>query len=336
MPNNNRMAQLKKTLFSLMTAGKISSYMYNKMKGKSMVVLENYVKRAQATKGTKRKINKNANAVVQLKKKVSKISKLIEGATGTLIYKTDATGRLLASVNGVSYGDYVGSDVTTIENVIAQLRYYDPSAPSALVTADATTGSYQKEIQIVSQYGRLLVRNNYQIPCKVKLYVYVPKEDTSIAPSSAFSLGLADIGNPSGGSILLNMTDSEMLNDLYRIHKSSTRILAPGAEASISMGTKGFQYDPSFVDTHALSYQKRYNSFIFTVRVEGVLAHDSSADEQGIAAGGVDTILERKFVVKYNAGIDLKYMVLSENLDTFTNGALVSQYTADNQAYSVS
>lgn len=294
-------------------------------------------KKAKAVSKAYRKVAKKNNPINKLKRDVKRLKIKAEGDQGTLVYRYRGVGRILASINSNAM-QYVGiSGVSTLEAVIANLKYYDPSAPTTLVTADFASGSFQKEVTFSKIYGKVTVRNNYQVPCKVKLYVCRPKEDTSISPIVCYTNGLTDMGAPTSTSTLMNLTDSDEFNSLWNIIKSSKHTLLPGQEASIIHSGKLFQYDPSFVDDHTLSFQARFDGAVVVIRVEGVLGHDTSANEQARMQAGVDYESYILHEVQYSAGADIKYYVLSDNASaSFTNGGVCSSMpVADNIGYSV-
>ncbi|WP_445720965.1 hypothetical protein [Flavobacterium sp.] len=274
----------------------------------------------------------------KVKSQIRELRRLAESDMGTHIQRKRQTGVITSAVGSSSHNSLATSSITNLEEVIAQLRYYNPSAPSTLVTADGTTGTYQKEFFFNKVYGKLTVRNNYQVPAKVTVYSVSPKADTSIAPSTAFTQGLTDIGNPSNVSPLVYLTDSVQFKDLYKINKTKSKTLMPGQQLVCSHSAKPFQYDPSFVDSHAITYQAKFKAMLWVIRLEGVLGHDSSVTtEHNLLQAAIDYENEITFQVKYAAGADIHYIHLDDVSDTFTNAGVVSQKpVADNQSYSVS
>lgn len=289
--------------------------------------------RAQNRPAQKKKGKVNTQ---RLAKQVANLSKKVSLGEGKLTFYFRDTARLLGSVNQASHYEVGGVPVTTYEDALAQLRFFDPTTPNTLVQASGASATYRREYSI-NYYHMSEIRNNYQIPCKVTLYVCSPKVDTSIGPATAYTNGLADIGNPSSTSQLLHLTISPQFNELWKIESSKTKMLQPGQQMSISHGIKSIMYDPSLIDSHALAYQKSVKSTVIIVRLEGCLAHDSAANEQGFALSGIDINYQLKMVVKYDAGADIEYVYINDQANTFTNGALVSSYpVADNIGYSLS
>lgn len=288
------------------------------------------------SKKTKPKRAKKVSQVAKLAKQVKTLNKRSESDLGVLTFRQRTTGRVIANVNSSSYGDLNILTTTYYESVLAQLRYYDPSAPSTLVNADGATGSFMKDFSFTKNYCKLSVRNNYQVPCRITVYNCNVKEDTSISPYTAYTQGLADVGNPTATSTLVYLSDSPQFKDLWKIVATKKCVMQPGEEIVITHSAKPFQYDPSLVDSHSLINQSKYGCFGYVIRIEGILAHDTSADEQGHSAAGVDWSLDRTSIVEYSAGADIEYIYVNDASDSFTNSAVASSKpVADNQAYSV-
>ncbi len=273
----------------------------------------------------------------KVKGQIKELKRLAEADMGTHIYRKRTTGRVLASESVVGNTDFSISTVTILEDALAGLKYYDPAAPGTLVTAAAATGTFQKDFYFPRIYAKLSARNNYQVPCNVKLYMCMPKRDTSISPKTAFTNGLTDVGGVSETSPLVYVTDSVEFQDLWKIVSTQSALLQPGDSLSISNSIKPFQYDPALVDNHNMTYQKKFGSMVVFVRIEGVLGHDSSVTtEQGTLQAGVDISTYLVAECRYPAGADIKQIVIADSADTFTNsGVASSKPLADNQSYSL-
>lgn len=309
--------------------------LYRKKKKQPAVVASN-IGTARRIKTKKKRIVKKA-PMSKLVADLSHLKKITDADTGTLIYRARTTGRVLAGVNQQSYASIVMNSTSTIETILAELRFFNPAVPGTLTQASGATGTYSRNFYFKNGYIKFKIRNNYQVPCRCVLYACSPKEDTDLTVSTAFTDGLADVGNPDNASPLVFLTDSPLFYDLWKINKSCSSILQPGEEMDYNMSLGAFEYNPADVDSHSLSYQKQYKASIYFVRVEGILGHDSTADEQGCLAGGIDWMADRTFTVEYPAGVNIKYIVVSNGADSFTNAALVSSKpVSDNIVYSVS
>lgn len=275
----------------------------------------------------------------KMMKQMSQLKKLVESDTGLHIHRIRNTGAHGSSVAQCSYVAQQIFRVTDMEAVLAQLRYYDPSAPSALVQADGATGTYQKEFLFSKMYSMIRFINNYQVPLRIVGYVCRVKSDTSISPSTAFTNGLADVGNPSSTSPLVYPSDSPQLADLWTVKKKLDKTLLPGQQCSmIHNHEKEVQYDPSLYDSHSLEFQKKYGGASFLWKVEGIVGHDSVVTtEQTNLEARVDWEQIITYNVRYPAGADIKYIYIDDNADaSFTNGGLVSNCpVSDNQGYSL-
>lgn len=273
-----------------------------------------------------------------LKNQVTQLKRIAEADMGTHIERERTTGRVLAAVNAQDIKGFNAMSTSTIERALAKLEYYNISAPATLVVASGLTGTYMKDFYISRTYSKFTARNNYQVPCKIKVFVVRPRVDTAINALTAFTNGLTDSGNPLVTSPLVQLTDSQQFNELWRIEKSKSYELAPGEECVMSFAFKPFQYDPSLVDSQTGPYLRKYGACTFMVRLEGVLGHDSvETSEQTTLQAGVDTMYETMVECKYAAGVDLYNVSVVNNADTtFTNaGRISAKPVVDNQSYSL-
>lgn len=274
----------------------------------------------------------------KLSVKVRALEKKLKDETSLIIYKYDDKDTLRATSSSTQYGYKSAVSNATIELALAQARFFDPANPGTLITASLASPTFTQKC-LISCYSALYIQNNYQVPCVVTYGVAFPRVDTSISPNSALSQGLADCGNPDATSVLINFKDSQEFNRLWRV-KLITKRLKPGQMVKLVHKQKGFTYDPSFIDSHTLTYQRETKSAVFVYRVQGVLGHDTSvATEQGFLGSGVDINVRSVYRVHYNSGgASVKTIVLNENsTQTFTNAGVVSeQPVADNVSYSVS
>lgn len=274
-----------------------------------------------------------------LKKQIKDLRQSMLSDQATHTHRRRDVLKVGCSVNQVSNSLTDSTATGTLEAAMANLRYYNPSAPATLVTADASTGTYTRQIHFKSIYEKLTIRNNYQIPAKVTVWSCVPRADTNTSPATFYSDAVSDqtislaITSP-----LLFPTDMKLVRDNWNLKTVFKGILEPGKQRVVKHQTKPFDYDPSNVDTHALAYQKKYGAHIFYIRVEGCIAHDSvNTGEYSTGQASIDTILDRKFVMTYDAGVNLDDFSEDNNATaSFTNGGVVSNKpVSDNQSYSV-
>lgn len=305
------------------------SYVYNYAKRK--------FKKGRASKYRRRYGASKKPFPKKVKSQIRELKRLAESDMGILTYRSRAVGRVIATAGVQAVSATAGSATSIIETALGQLRYYNPSAPSSLTTADGASGTYQKEFLIDTTYSSLIIRNNYQVPCKVSVYVCVPKEDTSIAPQTAWSNGLTDESNSANTVVNIYPSDSSQFNDLWKIKKSIRKELQAGSELNVSDSHKSFQYDPSLYDSHPTEYSRKCGSVAYMIVIQGVVCHDTALDEQTTIGCGVDWMLDRTLKIKYSAGADIRYTYINNSLDTLTNSGVVSSKpVADNIGYSLS
>lgn len=228
--------------------------------------------------------------------------------------------QLCPTANNTSQlASYDLNTIAYMEDTLTGLRYYDPSSPSSLVNASGLTGGFSKQFLFKRITAKMIIRNNYAVPVNVTAYIVTPKGITDITAYNAFANGLADVGNPGSTSNLVFPTDSDQFSDLWKIQSSKAVRLTAGRELKMRFSVpKGLTYDPSTVDSEAGAYSNIYKSAQLLLRVEGVLGHDATLDEQGSIKGGVDIQISITHYVNYDAGAKIKYVRVADYSDSFT------------------
>lgn len=289
---------------------------------------------------------KNKNNYVKINKKKSvksqirTIQKRLNSDLTTLIYKRRNTNRLISGVNACNHTSLYNSNVSVIEEALAQCRFFD-SSTNTIVTASQVSGTFQRKVRIKNIRSYIYIRNNYKVPAKVTVYSCRVKADTSIDPLTAYTNGLTDVDAAGAGltstSPQYYLNDSPQFKDLWKIEKKKTKILQPGQEMKFSAYTKSFEYDPSLVDSHNLQNIKKYHSAQFVIRVEGVLGHDTSeTSQQTLLGAGIDYQDNQIVTLDYDGGIDSIFTVNSDGSDaTFTNSGVVTTIDNEQNAYGI-
>lgn len=272
-----------------------------------------------------------------IKKQVRELRRLANSDMGVHVHRFRRTDHLTTVNNEQAHKQETACASTKIENVLAELLYYDPSNPSILIKSDGSTGTYHRDYFFTKVTSRIVCRNNYQVPVRLSLFSCVPKADTSINPNTAFVNGLVDVGDVPGNSPLAYLHDSQLFNDLWRIRASKKIVLQPGQQCVMNWTSKPFQYDPSLLDSHNFSYQPVFQAMAWQIFINGVIGHDSvDILAQATLAAGIDYMVDSIFTVKYPAGVDLRQMSIDDGSATFTNLALVTNKpVAENQSFSL-
>lgn len=264
--------------------------------------------------------------IKQMDRQITRLKKSEDASLGTMIYRAEGRFTISSAVNAQGVSTKSHSTVTGLEQILANLKFYDPSNPATLITADFTTGTYQKEVLFERLTSTLQLRNNYKNDCRVRVYLGVPKVDTSTSIDSAWSSGATDQGGVANTVINTYPTDYQLVGRLWKLKLKANKVLKAGQSLTLSHSNKEFRLDPSFLDSHALTYQKSLGNAQWLIVVSGTLGHDSAvADQVGYTASKVDGTLRTSTKIQYDAGVNIKYSVISNTFDTFTNGAVQSQ-----------
>lgn len=338
MPQYQRPQSYLSMLYQLVRIGTISKGLYQWATSQSKQVQKQTYNKYKNVKPNKPKGKpKPRKPKADLAKKVKKIEQQMKVAMGTLNYKYISSTYLRSSQNACAYTDVLPVTTGLIEaNILPYLKYFNPSTPGTLITTDFTSGIFSKEV-LLNIYASILLRNNYHVPCVCDVYLCGVKNDTDVAPSTYVTDGLTDIGLSSPSTNIVGYpTMSDSFMDNYKIVKHSKIKLKAGEEAHLSHNTGKFTYNPQLVDIHNLSYQKEYKSFVYLVRVQGVVGHDNTTSTQiGVLAAGVDMLLKLNATVEYNAGADITYTIVGNYLSTMTGTPIVSTPDVESESYTL-
>lgn len=280
----------------------------------------------------------NSN-VKALANQVKDIRKAIHQDRSTHTHKYAMSGLVTALATECDHAVVDAVTPNYLEAYTDNLRYFDPSAPGVLVTADPTTASYSHDLEFKNIYSRLRIRNNYLIPCHVRVYLCKSKSDTNNSPLTEYTAGIADQVVSAGvdtETALLYLNDIERVKEQWNIDCVVDKVLNAGQEAITTHSTGSFKYDASHYDTEAIAYQKQWKAYCYVIRLEGVLGHDTGVGaEQGILPCKVDYDMVVKAEIVYDAGVNLNDISINDARDSFTNGGVASVYSIpDNIAQS--
>lgn len=291
--------------------------------------------------GRKTYVKKKTSKIRTLAKEVKNLQRKSKIGRGVMTYRE--LGATTARASGNSQAVLEWSPVTTskCELILAQCKFFNPAFPSALITASEVAGTYQRDSHFSKIFMTATVRNSYQTGLTLKVYLCTCKDDTSISPASAWQQGMPDFSNLSPDLALLGTypTDSSLAKDLWNWKVVKTTHLLPGASVTVSHTCKPFGFDASTSDSHALIYQNEWaKSPVFVFVIQGDVGHDTAiSSEQTVLPCGIDVQQKVTYVVDYNAGIDLKFVHVQNEMDTsFTTLGVEGMKVTDNQSYSVS
>ncbi len=292
------------------------------------------------TYGKKRYSRMKPSLVKKVKKlstQMRNVQRIAKADIGTLTYRNRESRDLQISQGFNNVTSLSLIPITIIQSAISSLPYFDPSSPGVNIFADGNTGTYQRNFRMKPS-SRVTCRNNYRVPVNVRLYLCLPKENTSVNAATAYTIGITDIIQSPSINInnLVYPTDSVTLGLLYRIIWSKQMVLQPGQQYTKSHGYPSFNYDPSFDDTEGSTFYPNYCGAQMLVRGEGVVGHDSVADEMGTMQCAIDMQFDRVLKVTYGAGVQVQSLVVDDGGDIFSNTGIISNKPAAiNQAYQI-
>lgn len=281
-------------------------------------------RRYNKTTTMRKRRRRSVVATRRLQKQVANLSRSLKSDQARHTHRYCATGAVECPVRQVEVASAAGFNATRIETAIANLRYYNPALPGTLTTANASTGTYTRQVHFEKVHDSLTLRNNYTAPVTLRLYICEPKNDTSVDPLTFYNDGVADQAANAEAvdtSALIYPSDINNLTSNWRLKMKRNMVLQPGAQTTVTHTTKPFDYDPAIFDSHALQYQQKWQGFIWLIRIEGILAHDNAVGtEQLLATAKLDFRIVRTHVITYDAGVNLDDISIDDDSDAaFTN-----------------
>ena len=266
--------------------------------------------------------------------------KFAENASlGTFTHrKIENQGSVTTLATGQDQGTLAlfGHVMSDFNESIQYLQYYDPSTPGTLIVADGKTGTYDRRFLFKSVFCSVVLRNNYQTDCNVRVYLCTPKQSSSIAPLTAWRNGIAanpDTTITSDRTLGQYPNDYSDFKDVWTAKLHCKASLSAGQTMTCSHGIKDVEFDPTAFATHTASFQQKYKNFAFIIVVNGTVAH--TATTTGLAQCGVDVMLKTTRVIQYDAGVNISFQRVDNTLGDQTTGSVQSlKPTADNLPFS--
>lgn len=252
-----------------------------------------------------------------------KVASRANRSLGTYIHRRRRVNRLESSVNTVNHLHFSWG-LTELQATIDALPVYDPST-NTFTTEDLT--STASKVVLFKRVKKLLhVKNNYVVPVSVEILLCIPRDATGVTVTTAYSDALTDAGSGlNSNDMMMNPKDLDNFKALWQIVRVKKKLLLPGQSTSCVYRSPSFEFDPAFVDTHTLSYQRQFGAHAFLLRVKGVLGHDTVVSgEEGFMQGAVDTVTYASVVIEYDAGAQKTFFETVDEADTFTTAGQAS------------
>lgn len=282
-------------------------------------------------KPTNRKNKKNikAKSPMTLQKQISQIAKKVNLQTSKHTYRYAAASYCVANVGECDHVEITPVTPTLLETYTDNLEFFNPAAPGTLTVGDPSAATYSHDIKFKNIHSKITVKNNFMVPANVKVYLCIAKSDQPDNLITQYLAGIADTvvtGGADAESSLVYLTDIERLREQWDIDCVIDKHLPCGHQASASHNTGEFNYDPSQNDSET-AYQKQNRYFVWVVRVQGDLGHDSTnvTTEIGLVSAGVDIMWEAKAEILYDSGgVQLNRVSFNDQRRTsaFTNSGL--------------
>jgi len=264
---------------------------------------------------------KRAKNLKQAAKKIQKLETRVAESETTLDYRSRAVTTVTKGSNTRNYesAHYYGAN--TLAAVMGALPVYD-AATNTFTDRSFSVATNSKTVLIPKIENTLEMKNNYDVPIKVCVYIIVPKTDTSTDPAVTMSAGLADVGITAAQSTLWKIRDAPKFNSAWTIKRSVCRILKPGGTMVVNNSVYNVKWDPTSNDT--LTFQRKFKNFAFMCTFEACvneIAHDTTNGNVGYIKGAVDRVFTQRFICKYDGGVHATRVKISDGLATLLDAS---------------
>jgi hypothetical protein len=292
-----------------------------------------------APKRKKVKTNFRLTSDVKSCKSALKILKSQSDASlGTFTYRTISGGNVVSAKNAQGVTGFNGNQVSFIDTVLTSVPIFDEDNPATLNAIDMTTGAYQRKILVARQSANLKLTNNGITSAELQVYQCFPKDDTNVSVIDAWSAaGTSGSAGTIALTTLMNSpNDYSEFRASWKIKRVFNGVIRAGESVSSSWYLKKpYEYDHVLAVAEADKYQSKYGAMEFMVIVNGTASHDtSSVSLVGHDATHIDSILERKMTIQYDAGINITQFKTVNSLGTLSAPVQSNKPVADNQAFS--
>lgn len=262
----------------------------------------------------------------KMKSKYKALSKKVNQNTGELTYRARVTTREATAVNVQSVSIFDHNTVTNIEGgACSKLYYYDASTPGTLLNPDYTSGTYSRELNVMSSGIKVHVKNNSKGDVVMKAYLCFPKTSTTQSPSADWTSRCSD--NP---TTVVKETIGVCPNDLrgmnWNFKLLKRKLVRPGQNVILKHFTKGFNYKPAKTDVQSDEYDPANKACSIMIVQHGVVSHDDSTTSLvGISEATLDFETTQIWKVQYSAGVNIKYTYDANTYQAMATGSIQAQ-----------
>lgn len=264
-----------------------------------------------------------------VRSKCYKLSKKVNQDTGELTYRARVTSREATAVNVQSISLFDHNTVTNIESgPCTKLYYYDASTPGTLLNPDYTSGTYSRELNVMSTGIKVHAKNNSKGDVVMKAYLCFPKSSTTQSPSEDWTSRCSD--NPTTvvkETVGICPNDLRLMNWNYKLIKR--KMIRPGQSVMLKHFTRGFNYKPAKTDVQSDAYDPANKACSIMIVQHGVVSHDdTSTNLVGISEATLDFEVTQIWKVQYAAGVNIKYTYDANTYQAMAAGSIQAQKPA--------
>lgn len=243
--------------------------------------------------------------VKRMKASIKRLEKASCCDLSTARYYTNTTPvNNVSAIGETGYTQIDNFAIGEVEDMVSALRFFDPSAPATLVTANTTLGNYNRDISIKGMESTLVLSTELTFPVEVEVYCCHPKAPLMSSPYDSVTSGLTAQGCSVHTSPLVYPQMSDTFRENWRVSKVVKKTLLPGTVLEVTISDKKeFSFNTQSIISGGDHSQPRIHTSWFLIRYVGRLARGPlDIDPVTIYRSKIVSYVKRKAIIQYDAG----------------------------------
>lgn len=281
---------------------------------------------------------RRARTVKQVKKKLQRLETRVREGETTYEYRYMGARALGKGNKTVARESTVGNLLGNLTPILTALPFYNESTGD-FDPKNVISGTDSKRVTIDKVTTTVESKNNFQVPCKLKVYLVTPKRNTNTTPVQDLDSGIASVVTDPATMLpadaLIQFSDSPIFKQNWTVKKIKDVTLQPGQTCTVSKTVTDITYNPIAVGTEAAQRQLKSFYFMFVLdNSPDLIGHNSAGTARGYMQCALDQIVKQTTICKYDGGVNAHRLYINNTTGDIGAGGLTGvRPVSDNQAY---
>lgn len=255
------------------------------------------------------KRKKRRHKSVSTKKRIARLEKSVLDEVSTYKNRVQNYGKIVSTDGKVGYFSHAVCNHSQLKTNLVSLPVTNDAGSIVLVSHDAKSKSFRQRCQ-----SKLMLRNNYQHPCKVRVYLLEPKAELNVLPDNSPNgplLNTADqdwvaqttVSAQNLQDPLLFPTDNKEFMHKWKILQTQKFDMNTGDEVTLHNDTGYFKVPFNHFEEFTEEYQARLRTRVWLIRIHGPMCHSALDDDIiGFSNAKLDFIIRDIYTIRYDSG----------------------------------